>query len=496
MRQINWSDEPYVRLYRHDHPDWISLSWQAKGVYTQLRRKADRAGLLPLGMAGLASLAGHMGHSSEAAALMPFFEELLAFKWVELLGDYALITDFIESESAQASPAQRTRQSREKRRDMAKLSGRPAASSVQYSVIPNTVTSTRVLVTSNHEDVTSTRDRVTTSVTSSVTNSVTTGVGAGHTARNQNGENDECSLPITFTSPSPLPDQIPPSPPPTSKNPGREEQLNNEDGDPNLQDIRLKLAKQPKPICFLVLTRAEERFYAPVLTGSMTVEHVLAAIDDAALTLGPELGTVEASDPQGLANVERYVAGCVKRARRDRRTDQSPLAPIADTRPHARQLAPVPEAPGALAVYRDLYVSVGRYERFIEGADDARHVSEAFDECRKHVVANGSPMDAFIDAATNYLLDAFFSNQAHSLHRFSVLMHKEPARFLGKRSTTRQFTIDDYHEFQQVIDQYEKKLHASKCSTRNQPPDDDDLKDRDAAVRNLELYRLQKKRAS
>jgi hypothetical protein len=139
VRGISWSDEPYVRSYRYDHPDWINLSWQAKGIYLQLRRKADRAGLLPLGMTGIASLAGQMGHSSESSDITPFVEELIKFKWLELHGEFAIIPDFIESESAQASPAQRTRQSREKRRDMVKLAGHP----VVASVIPNTVTSTQ-----------------------------------------------------------------------------------------------------------------------------------------------------------------------------------------------------------------------------------------------------------------------------------------------------------------------------------------------------------------
>lgn len=417
MRGLNWCDEHYVRAYKSDHPDWNDLSWQAKGIYLQLRRKADRAGVLPLGMSGVASLAGVMNHSPNAAEITPFLEELIRFKWIELHGDFALIPEFIESENAQASPAQRTRQSREKRRDMVKLAGRPAGSSVD-AVKSNTVTSTREFVTSAHEPVTS-------SVTNNVTSSVTDTPTDGNAARNKNATNGACST--LSTSTYSLPDQIPPNPPHggTSSNDGpRSERVHD---DPNLEDIRRKLLGMPAPLRYLPSVRAEERLYAPVMGGALTTAHVLQAIDDAALKLGPELGAVQPGDMANLAALERFVAGCVKRARRERHATPPAHASAPQSQPRVHE--PNPEALDALDRFREMYTSTGGYDRYVVGPGDEQLAAEAWAECGKH----GDPQDILLRALDVYFRDDFFTSQGHTLKRFVVVLKSEPARFITRR---------------------------------------------------------------
>jgi hypothetical protein len=186
-----------------------------------------------------------------------------------------------------------------------------------------------------------------------------------------------------------------------------------------------------KPLCFLPAVRAEERLYAPVLGGAMTTQHVLAAIDDAAVSLGAELGAVQADDKPGLASLERFVAGCVKRARRDRHVTSAPVpTPRAQhTFSAARPYEPGPEALDALDRFRELYTSTGGYDRYVVGPDDARLAGEAHTECEKH----GEPQDILIRAIDAYMRDDFYAAQGHNLKRFVAVLKSEPARLLGRR---------------------------------------------------------------
>jgi hypothetical protein len=234
---------------------------------------------------------------------------------------------------------------------------------------------------------------------------------------------------MLITSPSPLPDQIPPIPPPGSG--GGEGGEFGED--PNLKKIRDKLAAQPLPLRLLASMRAEERLYAPVMGGAVTVDDVLAAIDDAALTLGPELGNLD-PDKQGLASLERYVAGCIKRARRDRRELRTATLPASrPSPPSAPASEPSPEVAEALCAFRDLYVSAGGYERVIMADDDARHIADALVETAKQATGNKSAIDVMCSAAKAYFEDAYYGSQGHSLKRFAIVLRTEPTRLLGKK---------------------------------------------------------------
>lgn len=54
---MNWSEEPYVRVYKRDTPESALWPWQSRAIFAELLRKADDAGRLPLGRTGLAGLA-------------------------------------------------------------------------------------------------------------------------------------------------------------------------------------------------------------------------------------------------------------------------------------------------------------------------------------------------------------------------------------------------------------------------------------------------------
>jgi hypothetical protein len=68
--------EDWIAVYTRDTAGWSSLSWQARGISLELSRKLDARGELPLGVHGLASLAGLLRASW--AEIEPFVLELLA----------------------------------------------------------------------------------------------------------------------------------------------------------------------------------------------------------------------------------------------------------------------------------------------------------------------------------------------------------------------------------------------------------------------------------
>lgn len=413
MRDIEFSDASYVRLYTYDHPSWLDLSWQAKGVYTQLRRKADRAGLLPMSKKGLRSLAGLMGHPDKADEILPFIQELVDEGWLEVRGDVAIVTEFIESENAHSSNAARSRKSREKRRDMAR------AQSIQsHGDTRDAITDTPRNETLHH-------------VASSVSSTVASTTVPQHVERNASERLDRNAttlLSISLTDPK----QIPPISPRGGNGGWEGAKVAPIHDDPNLEDIRQKLLGMPAPLRYLPAVRAEERLYAPVLTGALSLAHLLNAISEAAVSLGAELGAVSADDKPGLAALERFVAGCVKRAQRNKHTNGSAASP--QSQPRAAE--PSPEALDVLDRYREMYVSIGNYDRFVVGTDDERSASDVVAECKRHAGNDGNWRELLLRCIESFLRDEFFANQGHSFNRFVATLKKDPARLIGKRNST------------------------------------------------------------
>lgn len=399
MRGLNWSDERYVRAYCTDHADFLSLSFGAKGLYLLLRRKADRAGILPLGRAGLRSLAGLIGHASDADVIVPLIDELIELGWLEVSGQVVLIPEFIEAETAQASPAARKRAERERRRDLCKLSGDATVTESHASKSRQQVTVSPI--TNGHDS--KSRQEVT-------PDRHANGHAYGHE--------------VSHARKSPISDQIRSEDPPIPPRGGtRAPDENGED--PNLVAIRARLAAQPTPLQWLVDVRSEERLYAPVMAGGARLEDVLAAIDDAALKLGPQLGAVKRDDAAGLTAVERFVAGCVRRAKAERRA-----AVAAPEAPSAEQASA--DAQEVLEAYKAAYVTTGGYARYVVGNDDLRALDDALDAVR----AADPEADAkavLHTAIRSYLEDEFYRAQGHTLRRFAVVLRSEPARLLGRK---------------------------------------------------------------
>jgi hypothetical protein len=118
---MRWEDERYVRVYTRDTGEWLALGWEAQALFMLLLRKADRAGLVPTGKAGirgLAALAGMPLDVVQRVALLLLEDGCLR----EATGGY-VIPNFIVAQEARASDAQRKRDQRERDRDKAIASG-------------------------------------------------------------------------------------------------------------------------------------------------------------------------------------------------------------------------------------------------------------------------------------------------------------------------------------------------------------------------------------
>lgn len=116
---MDWENERYVRLFTRDTLTWRLLGWQGQAVLALLSRKLDRAGVLDtdgeppaLVVAAVTGIPEEISRIGLAA---------LVDRGVVEVGDRVLVMpNFIEAQEANASDAQRQRESRARRRDRAR----------------------------------------------------------------------------------------------------------------------------------------------------------------------------------------------------------------------------------------------------------------------------------------------------------------------------------------------------------------------------------------
>lgn len=126
----DYTNEPYVRLYKKKSINWKMMPWQGKVVLRALFTEFDRAGLLELGEHGVKGLATLLELPIDVVA--PGLEALLENKTVVLLHESRTLfmPNFMDAQDAPSSDAQRKRDERERARARAKLemlTGLPAS---------------------------------------------------------------------------------------------------------------------------------------------------------------------------------------------------------------------------------------------------------------------------------------------------------------------------------------------------------------------------------
>jgi len=112
---MHWENERYVRVYVRDTVELLALGWEGRALLWEILRKADRAGVVPLGKAGARGLAALTGVPVEVVErVLPV---LISDGCVEMSGTNLVVPNFIEAQEASMSSAARQRECRERRRD-------------------------------------------------------------------------------------------------------------------------------------------------------------------------------------------------------------------------------------------------------------------------------------------------------------------------------------------------------------------------------------------
>jgi hypothetical protein len=109
---MHWEDERWIKVYTRDTPEWITLSWQARGIFLLLLRCVDRAGVLNLGRSGKKGLAAML--RVELDVLTDALDELEAVENVRLDGDRLVVPNHVEAQEARASAKERQAARRER----------------------------------------------------------------------------------------------------------------------------------------------------------------------------------------------------------------------------------------------------------------------------------------------------------------------------------------------------------------------------------------------
>jgi hypothetical protein len=129
---MRWEDEQYVRFYRRNTPEWLALSWQARGLFGLIMREVDRAGIIKVGKIGLRGVAVVL-HAPWAEIEAPL-GELIADGCITYAETKAalFIPNFLPAQEAAQSDTARKRKSRE----MARATF-PAASDERAATVTN-----------------------------------------------------------------------------------------------------------------------------------------------------------------------------------------------------------------------------------------------------------------------------------------------------------------------------------------------------------------------
>lgn len=129
---MRWPDERYVKVYTRDTPDWLALGWEARALFWELLRKADRAGLLEVGKSGNRGIAALTGIPVDVVERT--LPALLEDGCVEQRGPQLLIRNYIEAQNANQSDKARQQKAREAARDKAMREESPLSQNVTATV--------------------------------------------------------------------------------------------------------------------------------------------------------------------------------------------------------------------------------------------------------------------------------------------------------------------------------------------------------------------------
>lgn len=118
---LDWSNERYVRLYTRDTKTWMMLGWKGQAVFSSILRKVDRAGVIDDVFDG-EDIAVVLANGIPSDIAQDGLDSLIKKGVVEITDSGLVIPNFLEAQEVPMSDAQRQRECRARRRDMARAS--------------------------------------------------------------------------------------------------------------------------------------------------------------------------------------------------------------------------------------------------------------------------------------------------------------------------------------------------------------------------------------
>lgn len=109
---MRWGSERYAKLYTRDTAEWLSVSWQARGLFYELLRKADRSGRITLGKLSPSKALAVLIRASPAELETPI-AELLEDGCVVHKPGFLILRNYVEAQETPQTPAARKRNERE-----------------------------------------------------------------------------------------------------------------------------------------------------------------------------------------------------------------------------------------------------------------------------------------------------------------------------------------------------------------------------------------------
>jgi hypothetical protein len=110
---MKWQNERWIKVYVRSNPDFLALSWQARGLFFLVLRELDPLGEMKLGKLGTKGVS--VAIRGPWVEVKPFWEELVLDGCIEVLEDEtaARAPGFVEAQEARQSDAARAMKYRE-----------------------------------------------------------------------------------------------------------------------------------------------------------------------------------------------------------------------------------------------------------------------------------------------------------------------------------------------------------------------------------------------
>ncbi len=120
---MDWDNSYYVRLYKSQSPDWLALPVLTRGLFAEIMLIADRGGRIPLGKAGLSSVAVPL--RADWSSISDHVTALIADGCLVHEPGALVIPNFVDAQATAKTAAERQAAKRERdKEDAAKKAGK------------------------------------------------------------------------------------------------------------------------------------------------------------------------------------------------------------------------------------------------------------------------------------------------------------------------------------------------------------------------------------